>query len=177
MPFRALSIHMPKRFLISAPVLAVAAIVPAPAQVRPAATLEPLRFFEGRTEGEGRVKVVFKPEYGVHVKGRGRIEPDGTLVLVQDVLEEGKPPRQRSWRIRETAPGHYAGSLSDATGPVSLELAPDGRIHIRFRMKGSIAVEQWLTAAADGRTVQNMMIIRKFGLKVATLQETIRKLG
>ena len=130
----------------------------------------------GARKAKGEVKVVFKSPYGVRVHGRGRIDPNGALVLVQDVLEEGKPPRRRSWYIRETAPGRYAGTLSDATGPVKLEVV-GGRFHIKFRMKGGLGVEQWLTAAPDGASVHNSMVIRKFGLKVATLEERIRKLG
>lgn len=148
---------------------------PAPAEERAAPVFSPLRFFEGRTEGQGEVKIVFKSPHAVRVHGEGRIAPDGALTLVQDVHEEGKPPRRRSWHIRETAPGRYAGTLSDATGPVELEIV-DGRFHIRFRMKGGLGIEQWLTAAPGGRSVHNSMVIRKFGITVAKLEETIRKL-
>ena len=157
-------------------VVAVSA-VPLPATAQPVTpAFHPLRFFDGRTQGDGKVKVVFKEPYGVRVHGRGRIDTDGALILVQDVLEEGKPLRRRSWRIRETGPGRYAGTLSDATGPVKLENV-GGRFHIKFRMKGGLGVEQWLTAAPDGTSVHNSMVIRKFGLKVASLEEKIRKLG
>lgn len=147
----------------------------APADDRAAPPFSPLRFFEGRTEGQGEVKVVFKSPYGVRVHGKGRIEPDGSLVLVQDVEEAGKPPRHRNWHIRETAPGRFAGTLSDAIGPVLLEVI-DGRFHIKFRMKGGIGIEQWLTAAPGGATVHNSMVIRKFGITVAKLEEIIRKI-
>jgi hypothetical protein len=159
--------------------LLCAAMLALPPAVRTQAAtpvFQPLRFFEGRTEGQGQVKVVFKSPYGVRVHGWGRIDASGALVLVQDAHEEGKPPRQRNWHIRETAPGRYAGTLSDATGPVKLEVI-GGRFHIKFRMKGGLGVEQWLTAAPDGASVHNSMVIRKFGIKVATLEEQIRKLG
>jgi hypothetical protein len=156
---------------------AAVAAIPLAATAQPVAPVfHPLRFFEGRTQGDGTVKLIFKKPYGVRVHGSGRIDADGALVLVQDVLEAGKPPRRRSWRIRETAPGRYVGTLSDATGPVQLE-SVGGRFHIRFHMKGGLGVEQWLTAAPDGGSVRNSLVIRKFGLKVATLKENIRKLG
>lgn len=148
---------------------------PAPAEDRAASVFSPLRFFDGRTEGQGEVKIVFKSPHAVRVHGEGRITPDGALTLVQDVHEEGKPPRRRSWHIRETAPGRYAGTLSDATGPVLLEIV-GGRFHIKFRMKGGLGIEQWLTPAPDGRSMRNSMSIRKFGISVAKLEETIRKL-
>lgn len=147
----------------------------ATAEERAAPAFSPLRFFAGRTEGHGEVKIVFKSPHGVRVHGRGRIEPDGALVLVQDVEEEGSPPRRRSWHIRETAPGRFAGTLSDATGPVRLEVI-DGRFHIKFRMKGGLGIEQWLTAAPGGQSVHNSMVIRKFVIAVAKLEETIRKI-
>jgi hypothetical protein len=147
----------------------------AAADERATPVFQPLQFFEGRTEGNGEVKIMFKTAHAVRVHGRGRIEPDGTLVLVQDVLEDGKPLRKRSWHIRETAPGRYAATLSDATGPVRLE-AIDGRFLIKFKMKGGLGIEQWLTAAPGGRVVRNSMVIRKFGITVAKLEETIRKL-
>lgn len=166
------------RYVLDAIPLLAACGVSIPAQaaeVLAAPLIQPLRFFEGRTEGQGEVKVVFKSPYGVSVHGRGQIAPDGTLTLVQDVREQGKPPRMRSWHIRETAPGRYAGTLSDAIGPVRLEVI-EGRFHIRFRMKGGLGVEQWLTAAPGGRIVHNSMVIRKLGFTVARLEETIRKI-
>lgn len=162
-------------FVLAACIASQSALGPAWAEERAAPAFSPLHFFEGRTEGQGEVKVVLKSPYAVRVHGKGQIMPDGALTLVQDVHEEGKPPRRRSWHIRETAPGRYAGTLSDATGPVRLEVV-DGRFHIKFRMKGGLGVEQWLTPAPGGRSVHNSMVIRKFGIKVAKLEETIRKL-
>jgi len=37
------------------------------------------------------------------------------------------------------------------------------------------AIEQWLTLARDGRSAQNRLTARKFGIVVARLDETIRK--
>lgn len=159
--------------LLLVPVMVL--LPPASAQLVPA-RFDPLRFFEGRTEGEGTAKVIFKSPYGVRVHGRGRIARDGALVLDQTVEEDGKPSRIRSWHIREIAPGRYAGTLSDAIGPVRLEIV-GGRFHIKFKMKGGLGVEQWLSAAPGGGSVHNSMMIRKFGLKVATLEESIRRIG
>jgi hypothetical protein len=43
-------------------------------------------------------------------------------------------------------------------------------------MKGGLGVDQQLTLQGDGRTLLNRMRVKKFGLEVATLKETIRKL-
>ena len=80
------------------------AVAAAPASAAP---FDPMRFFEGRTESEGIVKVVLHAAHAVHVHGRGHVEPDGTLVLTQTVEEEGEPIKQRSWRRPRpaTSPG------------------------------------------------------------------------
>ena len=134
-----------------------------------------IRFFEGRTEGEGRLKVLFKGAKWVRVQSRGQVQPDGTLLLVQNIAEEGKGPRVREWRMREVSPGRFTGALTDATGPVAGE-ASGSRFHVRYTMKNGFGVEQWLTLQPDGRTVRNLLHVSKLGVKVATLEETIRKL-
>jgi hypothetical protein len=132
-------------------------------------------FFEGRSEGRARLKIAFRTSEAVRVESVGRVERD-TLVLRQTIFEGTKPAREREWRIREVTPGRYAGTLSDAEGPVTGEALP-GRLHLAFRMKGGVAAEQWLTLAPDGRSAHNVLTARKFGIVVAALEETIRKAG
>ena len=148
-----------------------------PSSGPPAAGAAPfpvLGFFDGRSEGLATLKVVLRGRVPVRVESLGRIEAD-TLVLRQIVHEGAKPPRERAWRIRETAPGHFAGTLSDAAGPVTADAGP-GRVHILFAMKDGVDAEQWLTLAPDGRSAHNVLTARKFGIVVAVLDETIRKL-
>jgi hypothetical protein len=109
------------------------------------------------------------------VASRGRAQPDGAIALDQTIWEEGKPARSRSWRLRQVAPGRYAGTLSDAAGPITGEVR-GGRLHLRFAMRGGMDVDQWLTLAPDGRSARNVLRVRKMGLTVAALEETIRKL-
>ena len=42
-------------------------------------------------------------------------------------------------------------------------------------MKGGLEVRQQLALQSDGRTILNRLSVRKFGLEVAYLDETIRK--
>ncbi len=60
-------------------------------------------------------------------------------------------------------------------GPVSGEVTHN-RLHLSFRMKGGFHAQQWLTMEPSGRSVRNVMVVRKFGIPVASLEETIRKL-
>jgi hypothetical protein len=37
-------------------------------------------------------------------------------------------------------------------------------------------VEQWITLHPNGQTAHNRMIFRRFGIQVATVEETIRRI-
>ncbi len=141
----------------------------------PAPSFDPISFFAGRTEGVGRMKIAFGPTREVRVHGRGAVLADGTIVLTQDVDRANKPPEHREWSIRETAPGRYAGTLSDAGGPIVGETVDD-RLHLSYRSKSGYAVDQWMSLAPDGRSAANRLTARKMGVVVAHLDETIRKL-
>jgi hypothetical protein len=141
-----------------------------------AVPLKPMRFFEGRTESFGTIKLFLKKPYRSHSVGRGIIESDGSLLLVQRVEDEGKPPRERRWRIRQIGPGRYSGSMSEANGPVTIDDV-GGSYRFRFKMKGNFAVEQWLVPLPGGMSARNSMKVRKFGMTVGTSDGTIRKIA
>jgi hypothetical protein len=137
----------------------------------PGAGLE--QFFVGRTQGSGTVQVVMSGRHGVSDRGRGWMER-GTLVLQQVVEEQGRPARSRTWRLTR-AGNRIGGSISDARGPVEGEV--NGNVvHLRYRSAEGPTVEQWLTFHPGGRTAGNRMIFRRFGLEVARLEGTIRRL-
>jgi hypothetical protein len=135
---------------------------------------DPLRFFEGRTESQGMVKVIFKKEYWSRSIGQGRIERDGSLTLVQRVEDEGKPAHVRRWRVHEVAPGRFAGTMSDASGPVTIERTGN-RYRFRFSMKGNLNVEQLLTPLPGSKSASSITKVRRFGLIVATVEGVVRK--
>jgi len=154
---------------LAAPILCALA---APAAAQQA---DPLRFFAGRTESEGVAKVLFKKPYRTHSSGVGRLEPDGSLSLVQRVDDEGKPPLERRWRVREVAPGHWTATMSQAVGPVAIDQVGN-RFRFRFTMVGHLNVEQWLTPLPGATSARTVTKIRKFGLPVATTEGIVRKL-
>jgi hypothetical protein len=158
------------RPLLLAPALLIASAA-ASAEVT-----DPLRFFEGRTENVGTVKVMLHKPYRTHAIGRGRIERDGSLTLVQRVEDEGKPPRERRWQVRQTGPGRYVGTMTDALGPVVIEQVGNG-YRFRFKMKGNLGVEQWLKPADGGNSARSLTRVKKFGMTVATSDAMIRKLS
>lgn len=140
-----------------------------------AASFDPLTFFAGRTEGRATLKVILRGARAVRVHGVGTPQPDGSLLLDQTVEQESKPTTTRQWRLTRVAPGRYTGTLTDAIGPVTAETTGN-RLHIRYRGKGKIAIEQWLTLGPDGRVADNRLTAKRLGITVAKLHETIRKL-
>jgi hypothetical protein len=166
-----------RHFIPLALLLATSASAAAPQQATGPApgSFDMLRFFEGRTEGAGTLSIVMRSAQTMRVQSIGRRESDGSLTLRQTIKEGAKRPRVREWRIRELGQGGYTGTLTDATGPVNAR-TEGGRLRIRYEMKGGLDVEQWLVPQPGGRSLANEMRVRKFGLVVARVEETIRKL-
>ena len=135
----------------------------------------PLRFFEGRTESTGTTKILMKKPRHAHSSGRGTIAADGTLIFIQDVHDEGEAPHQRVWRIKQTGPRRYGGTMSDAVGPVAIEQVGDN-FRFRFKMRGGLSAEEWIYPSNDGNSGSTKLTVRKFGMTVASSTGTIRKL-
>ena len=110
----------------------------------------------------------------ISVDSVGRSEKDGSLLLQQSIHEPGKPPRVRYWRLRQTGPDRFDGTLTDAAGPVRVDLSGD-RLRIRYKGKDNLDFEQWLTPAGP-KQVNNRMRVKRFGIVVAHFNEVIRKL-
>jgi hypothetical protein len=131
-------------------------------------------FFTGRTHADNDLKIVFHSPHKLIVDTVGRREGN-QFVQIDTVREEGKPVRTRKWVTHEVAPGHIVGTLSDAVGPVDITVGGDSAI-IRYTMKGGLDVFEQMRLQPGGRTLSNQVVARKFGLKFATVQGTIRKL-
>ena len=139
-----------------------------------AGTDDPLTFFAGRTESIGTVKIAMKKPYRSRAIGEGQITSDGTLILVQRVEDQGQLPKERRWKMHKVGPGKYSGTMTEAKGPVVVEEV-GGKYRFRFRMDGSVAIEQWLIPAADRRSAASKVTIRKYGVVVGRSDSVIRK--
>ena len=162
-------------FLAALPLAPMAFLAVSPNVVAAQQKIDALRFFEGRTESVSTIKLMMRRPYKSRSIGRGEIKADGTLHLVQRVEDEGKPPHDRRWHIREVEPGKFVGTMSEAKGPVTVEEV-GGRYRFRFKMKGNVAVEQWVTPLPGGRSASSKVTIRKLGITVGQSEGTIRKL-
>ena len=139
------------------------------------ARFDPISFFTGRSEGRGELRQLFAASRAMRVESTGRRSSGGGLLLTQRISQQGKPARVRHWVMQPVSPGRFTGSLTEAVGPVSLVVAGP-RAEIRYRMKGGLLVRQQLALQADGRTLLNQLDVTKFGLRVARVEEIIRKL-
>jgi len=155
--------------------LAAAAMALAGAATAPAPALDMTAFFTGRTHTENVLKIVFNRPARLIVDSVGGRGDRGDFILLDTVREEGKPVRERKWIMRPNGPNRFTGSLTDATGPVDVSVS--GRqAAIRYTMKGGLKVVQLMELQADGRTLSNHVVVRKFGLKFASVDGTVRKL-
>ena len=97
-------------------------------------------------------------------------------MLIQQVRDGNTPPKERKWIVRQTAPGRFSGTMTEAVGPVHIEQVGD-RFRFRFKMKGGLSAEQWIKPAPNGLAATTRLTVRKLGLTVATSVGTIRKLA
>jgi hypothetical protein len=141
----------------------------------PDSRLDMLAFFTGHTHADNVIKVALRGPHKLVVDSIGGRNKEGEFILIDNVQEEGKPARKRVWAMHPDGENHFTGTLSDAIGPVDVAVHGDGA-SIRYTMKdGGLKIEQELKLQRDG-TLSNHVIAKKFGLKFAQVDGTIRKL-
>ncbi len=135
---------------------------------------DPVVFFTGTTISSGMIKEMMSARKSTRAVSKGTLQPDGSLVIKQTVEIGDDPIRNRTWRLRKTASGKVTGTISDATSPVTGTIKGNV-MTLSYKLEGGLKVSQVLTIASDGKTCSNEMKIRKFGLVVARLSETITR--
>jgi len=138
-----------------------------------APVLDPVDFFTGHTGGRGSVDVIFKQAVPLKVESIGVPDGNGGLVVDQRISEGDKAVHIRRWVIRPTRPGQFTGTLTDASGPVSVSVRGN-TARIAYTRNG-LDVEQRLVLSDDRRTIQNRMTIRTWGIRVAHIEERISR--
>jgi len=147
------------------------------AAAAPATSTQPFdlqAFFTGRTHAENDLKIIFHGPTKLIVDSVGHRQ--GNEFIQTDIVHEGsKPARTRVWRTHEIAPGHFGGTLTDATGPVDI-LVHGNSVVIRYQMKGGLDIFETMQPESDGRTLSNHVVAKKFGLTFAHVDGSIRKI-
>ncbi len=146
------------------------------AQSAAPARFDPAAFFTGRTTSEGTLSQIFTARKTTRVSTFGTRAANGDMVLEQDVTIGDQPTRHRTWRLRETTPGHFTGTISDAADDLSGTLAGN-TLTLTYTMDNHLGVHQVITVNPGGQSARNVMRIRRFGITVARLEETIRREG
>lgn len=135
---------------------------------------DPIAFFSGTTRGSASLKILTKRREQITVVGHGTVSASGDIVLEQDVRHADGRSKHRTWHLRRIGPDRYAGTLSDAVGPVMGD-AVGNRLHLAFAMTGGLKVQQWIYLRPGGQVARNRMVVSKFGIAVASLDETITR--
>jgi hypothetical protein len=138
-----------------------------------AAPLDPIAFFTGVSEGTGTLDTLVARPVPVTVASLGFREHGG-LKLIQRIREGAKPERVRTWTMKPAGPGRYTGTLTDAKGPVAIAVS-GSRATVRYETPSGLRIRQQLALQEDGRTIINRLEAYKFGIRVAVLDETIRR--
>lgn len=138
------------------------------------ARFDPAAFFTGRTSSEGTLSQIFASTRATRVSTFGTRLANGDMVLEQDVTIGDQPTRHRTWRLRESTPGRFTGTISDAADDLAGTLAGN-TLTLTYTMDNNLGVHQVITVNPGGQSAQNVMRIRRFGITVARLRETIRR--
>jgi len=132
-------------------------------------------FFAGRTRTENVLKIALHRPVPLIVDSVGGKGDRGDFVMVDTVHEGDKPVRTRKWIMHQVGPGRFAGTLTDAVGPVDMSVS-GGSATVRYKMKGGLDIVQTMTLQDDGRSMSNHVVAKKFGLTFAHVDGTVRKL-
>jgi hypothetical protein len=155
--------------------LLMLAFVAATVAADPGPKLDMLAFFTGKTHADNVMHVALHGPHKLTVDSIGGRNKEGEFVLIDNVQEEGKPARKRTWVMHPVGSNRFTGVLSDAKGPVDVVVSGDSAT-ISYTMKeGSMKITQQLQLQRDG-TLSNHVIAKKFGMKFADVSGTIRKL-
>ena len=137
-------------------------------------TFDPVRAFAGRSHGNGTLEVILQPPQPYHVESRGFTQADGTFRLNQTVQFAGKPPQKRYWLLTRVSPTGYAGTLSDAAGPVEGQIAGP-QFDLVYPLPGDLTMHQTLTLEPGGKVIDNVGRITFLGIQVGYLHEMIER--
>ena len=132
-------------------------------------------FFTGKTHADNVIKIALHAPHKLIVDSIGGRNKEGEFILIDTVQEEGKPVRKRTWAMHPVSPGHFTGSLSDAIGPVDVDVHGSSATITYVMRDGHLKIMQQLQMQPNG-TLANHVIAKKFGIKFGQVDGIVRKL-
>ena len=134
----------------------------------------PQNGFSGASRGQGILKLFFGQPRPFIVKSFGVTRSDGSFRLDQTITFEGEPPKNRFWILSPNNNNHYSATLSDAAGSVQ-GLTHGSNLSLHYRVKGLFYMHQEMTLAPDGKTIDNVGVVRLLNIPVGQLHEIIMR--
>lgn len=139
-----------------------------------------LQFYSGHTRSTGLLESSGgKPLKRVATETWGHME-GGELHMTQDVtFDDGKPER-RTWRIRRLDEHHYEARSENVIGVANGEAWGNAlRMDYVLALNKSnplthIRMTHWMMLQSDGRTMLNVVTVRKMGAVVGRITEVFR---
>jgi hypothetical protein len=148
----------------------------APAAAPDPPKLDMTGFFAGKSHADNVIRIALHSPHKLIVDSVGGHNKEGDFVLIDQVREEGKPARTRTWVMHPVGPDHFSGVLSDAIGPVDVVVRGDSATISYIMKDGHLKIQQEIRLQGDGKTLSNHVIAKKFGLTFAHVDGTIHKL-
>ncbi len=144
---------------------------------------EPDKFFEGHVRSWGVIETRSgDPRSRIRADILGQREGND-LVITQNFTFEDGSGQQRAWRLRRVDEHRYEASASDVIGP-AIGFAYGNAFHWQYTLQlrpgnalSRVRMEHWMYLLADGETMLNRVIVRKFGVRVGQTTEVFRRVA
>lgn len=139
-----------------------------------------LQFYTGQTGSTGLVETSDgEPFKRVKTETWGHME-GGELYMTQDVTLENGVPERRTWRIRRLDEHHYSAWSENVIGVAKGEAWGNAfRLEYVLVLNKSnnlthLCMTHWMTLQPDGRTMLNVVTVRKLGIVIGRITEIFR---
>ena len=140
-----------------------------------------LQFYTGHTLSHGLVESARgNPLKQVVTETWGHME-GGELHMTQDVTFDDDKPTRRTWVIRRVDEHHYEATTANVIGKARGEAWGNAlRLDYVLALKRSnplsrVRMTHWMMLQPDGRTMLNVVTVRKLGVVVGHITEVFQK--
>lgn len=133
-------------------------------------------FFEGATLSSATLKTIGGGERRLAVDGVGVRNPDGSFTLKQTIRWADGDVDRRTWRVRRVGEDRIEAEVEGVRGLAFGQVTgPTFTVSYTFDEGPGVRMQHWMTLQPDGGSVRNIAVGRVFGIPVARLDETFRR--